>query len=111
MLLSFQALLAIISKLIEQEQQQPQGVKQQQQPQGVQQQKDDHAGQQQQQQQQRWQKLEAFLRSQPVATSIPFISWLADIEATETGGGGGSLWVTDQRNMMAGGQGSCKGGQ
>ncbi len=30
-------------------------------------------------------QLEAFLRAQPTATSIPFISWLADIEAAATG--------------------------
>ncbi|KAF8058463.1 hypothetical protein HT031_005587 [Scenedesmus sp. PABB004] len=30
-------------------------------------------------------RLEAFLRSQPAATSIPFISWLADLEAAASG--------------------------
>lgn len=76
-----QALLAIILKLIEQEQQQ-------QQPTTGQQQQVAHqtADQQQQQKQQpRWQRLEAFLRSQSAATSIPFISWLADMDATATG--------------------------
>jgi hypothetical protein len=29
--------------------------------------------------------LEAFLRAQPVSTSIPFIAWLADMEAAASG--------------------------
>jgi flagellar hook-length control protein FliK len=70
-----QALLAIILKLS-----QP---KQQQQQQEEQQQEQEAEPQQQQQQQQ----LEAFLRAQPVSTSIPFIAWLADMEAAATGGG------------------------
>jgi hypothetical protein len=75
-----QALLAIILKLIEQEQQQQQEQQEQQEQQKLQQQ-----AQQQQQQPARWQRLEAFLRAQPAATSIPFIGWLADLEAGASG--------------------------
>jgi hypothetical protein len=46
------------------------------------QQQDQEAEPQQQQQQQ---QLEAFLRAQPVSTSVPFIAWLADLEAAATG--------------------------
>lgn len=35
--------------------------------------------------QQQQQQLDAFLQAQPVATSIPFISWLAELEAKATG--------------------------
>lgn len=73
----YKALLAIILKLIEQEQQQQQ---EQQEQQKLQQQEE-----QQQQQPARWQRLEAFLRAQPTATSIPFIGWLADLEAGASG--------------------------
>jgi hypothetical protein len=61
-----QALLAIILKLSQPKQQQQQL---------------DQEDEPQQQQQQ----LEAFLRAQPVSTSIPFIAWLADMEAAATG--------------------------